>query len=225
MHDIPWFVSHLDPDTARSTVVKIIHGNWRRDDPSRLQLDRDKDALVASGYNVELIAAYLPQAFGTHHTKMMVLFSHDDTAQVVIHTANMIPHDWENMTQAVWRSPTLPLLSLDAKSGEIGGIGRNFKDGLMGYLAAYEKRTERLVEQLVKYDFRDVRAVFIGHVPGNHALLGSEGQLLGWGKLRRVLMRVGRGGGWGVGKAGGCVSSTNGGGEMVMQVLLLYSDR
>jgi hypothetical protein len=41
--------------------------------------------------NVELHHAYIPDPFGTHHSKMLVLFRHDDTAQVVIHTANMIP--------------------------------------------------------------------------------------------------------------------------------------
>lgn len=40
--------------------------------------------------NVQLIPAYMPDPFGTHHTKMMILFRHDDFAQVVIHTANMI---------------------------------------------------------------------------------------------------------------------------------------
>ena len=41
--------------------------------------------------NIELIPAYIPDPFGTHHSKMLVLFRHDDQAQVIIHTANMIP--------------------------------------------------------------------------------------------------------------------------------------
>jgi hypothetical protein len=40
--------------------------------------------------NIELLHAYIPDPFGTHHSKMLVLFRHDDRAQVVIHTANMI---------------------------------------------------------------------------------------------------------------------------------------
>jgi hypothetical protein len=31
--------------------------------------------------NVEAIAAYMPEPFGTHHSKMMVLLRHDDLAQ------------------------------------------------------------------------------------------------------------------------------------------------
>ena len=39
----------------------------------------------------------MPEAFGTHHSKMMVLFRRDETVQVIIHTANMIPRDWRNV--------------------------------------------------------------------------------------------------------------------------------
>lgn len=31
--------------------------------------------------NVEAIVAYMPEPFGTHHSKMMVLLRHDDLAQ------------------------------------------------------------------------------------------------------------------------------------------------
>lgn len=48
--------------------------------------------------NVQAITAYMPEAFGTHHSKMLVLFRRDETAQVVIHTANMIPRDWKNVS-------------------------------------------------------------------------------------------------------------------------------
>lgn len=33
--------------------------------------------------NVEPIIAYMPEPFGTHHSKMMVLLRHDDLAQYV----------------------------------------------------------------------------------------------------------------------------------------------
>ena len=33
--------------------------------------------------NVEAIVAYMPEAFGTHHSKMMILLRHDDLAQYV----------------------------------------------------------------------------------------------------------------------------------------------
>ncbi|KAF3934895.1 hypothetical protein ABW19_dt0205117 [Dactylella cylindrospora] len=199
MHDLEWMVTHLDDDTKHHIDIKIIHGNWKKEDPGRLQLEAEKQKL--GDYNIELITAYLPDPFGTHHTKMMVLFYHDDTAEVVIHTANMIPFDWTNMTQAVWRSPRLPLFE-DESTEKREGVGYVFKEGLMAYLKAYGWRTERLIKQLRMYDFRDVRAVFVGHVPGDHPITGLETKLFGWGKVKRVLMKVGRGGGHGINKAG-----------------------
>ncbi|KAK6352316.1 hypothetical protein TWF730_009146 [Orbilia blumenaviensis] len=105
MHDLEWMVSHLDEDVAKSIKIKIIHGNWRKEDASRKALENEREKLVDpdssnGGYDIELITAYMPDPFGTHHTKMLVLFYHDDTAEIVIHTANMIPWDWSNMTQA-----------------------------------------------------------------------------------------------------------------------------
>ncbi|KAF3921241.1 hypothetical protein ABW21_db0205357 [Orbilia brochopaga] len=217
MHDLEWMVSHLDEDTGRSVGIKVVHGNWKKDDPSRRQLEKEKEKLASDGsFNIELITAFLPDPFGTHHTKMIILFYHDDTAEVVIHTANMIPWDWSNMTQAVWRSPKLPLLKEDATERK-EGIGWAFKDGLMAYIGAYGWRTDKLAKQLRTYDFRDVRAIFIGHVPGEHPISGPENKLFGWAKMKRVLMRVGRGGGHGVNKAGRAVSRVSGHGEMAMQ--------
>ncbi|KAF3922992.1 hypothetical protein ABW20_dc0103192 [Dactylellina cionopaga] len=221
MHDLTWLVSHLDQDIARSINIKIVHGNWKREDAYRAQLEEEKETLTSTenetgGYQIELITAYMPDAFGTHHTKMLVLFYHDDTAEVVIHTANMIPYDWANMTQAVWRSPKLPLMP-DQGFERQEGIGYNFKEGLIAYLQAYQWRTAPLVKTLRMYDFRDVRAIFVGHVPGEHPVNGREDKLFGWAKVKRALTRVGRGGGWGINKAGRCVTEVQGGGKMVMQ--------
>ena len=42
--------------------------------------------------------ADLPIAYGTHHTKMMLL-SYDVGMRVVIHTSNLLAGDWHNKTQ------------------------------------------------------------------------------------------------------------------------------
>ena len=63
--------------------------------------------------NPELSSPQLPQVypnlrairirpkspFGTHHSKMMVLLYEDGGVRVVVHTANLVPSDWENRTQ------------------------------------------------------------------------------------------------------------------------------
>ncbi len=46
-------------------------------------LTRDVSSQEAAGRypNVQVVTAYMPEAFGTHHSKMMILFRHDDLAQ------------------------------------------------------------------------------------------------------------------------------------------------
>ncbi len=114
----------------------------------------------------------MPEMFGTHHSKMMILLRHDDTAQVVITTANMIPRDWANMTQGVWQSPLLPLAGGEQPgAGEAPptGSGAKFKIDLLNYLRAYNTKRavcKSLVDKLAGFDFSAVRGALIASVPG-----------------------------------------------------------
>ena len=136
---------------------------------------------------------------------MLVLFRHDEKAQIIIHTANMIPFDWENMTQAVWQSPLLPLATANslstAEPGPIGS-GSKFKTDFLNYLRAYDsKRTNDptrngicipLIEQLSKYDFHEIRGALVGSAPGRTDVnIDTNSQTLwGWAGLRNVLKSV-----------------------------------
>ncbi|OAL26090.1 hypothetical protein AYO20_10224 [Fonsecaea nubica] len=160
--DVDWLMTHFDPDIRPSVKVKIIHGSWKNDSPNKILID---DA-CRRWTNVEAATAYLPDQFGTHHSKMFILFTHDDLAQVVIHTANMLEKDWTNMTQAAWLSPMLPLLEgkqVD-RPGKIG-TGTRFKHDLLTYLTAYASKTKDLREQLAQFDFRTVRGALVASVP------------------------------------------------------------
>src|SRR5262245_9053399 len=100
----------------------------------------------------------------------------------------MIPGDWANMCQAVWRSPLLPTLSKGkdnrkcvTKAGI--GTGHRLKRDLVAYLEAYgNKKTGPLVKQLEMYDFSAVRGVLIASIPSRQeiATLDSEKQSI-WG--------------------------------------------
>jgi tyrosyl-DNA phosphodiesterase-1 len=149
--------------------------------------------------NVELLHAYIPDPFGTHHSKMLILYRHDDTAQVIIHTANMIDRDWTNMTQAVWASPHLPLLSrapsYQSDTTEVHpiGSGERFKVDLLRYLGTYEKRLKSLTTQLNNCDFSSVKAAFIGSAPSRQkpaAASPSKATSFGWLGLQEILSRV-----------------------------------
>ena len=160
--DVDWLMGFFDSDIRDQVKVRIIHGSWRNDDPNKQRIE---DA-CQRWEHVEAAAAYLPDPFGTHHSKMFVLFTHDEYAQVVIHTANMLAQDWTNLTQAAWMSPMLPLLK-DTAAPTVGkiGSGSRFKYDLVAYLGSYTSRTKRLREQLALFDFSGVRGALIASVP------------------------------------------------------------
>lgn len=192
LFDIHFIMAALDPDVAATVRVKIVHGFWKAEDETRLHLYEQAQAYP----NVQLIAAHMPEPFGTHHSKMMIMIRHDDTAQVVIHTANMIARDWANLTQGVWRSPLLPLLSATVDDGQSStspiGSGVRFKADLNHYLKAYQNRTRSLVEELEKYDFSAISAAFISSAPGRFPDNSSEEGYtqFGWLGLRQVLSSI-----------------------------------
>lgn len=127
---------------------------------------------------------------------MLILFRHDNTAQVIIHTANMIPFDWHNMTQAVWKSPLLPEIGGTApvESSEMGS-GSKFKTDLLNYLKAYDRSgkrivTKSLVSQLSTYDFSAIRATIVASVPSRQSLETDSATSWGWAGLKNVLSNV-----------------------------------
>jgi tyrosyl-DNA phosphodiesterase 1 len=133
---------------------------------------------------------------------MMVLFRHDEQAQIIIHTANMIPQDWANLSQAAWSSPILPLLPPEkaadqnlaqGSSSASYGSGLRFKLDLLGYLKAYDNRRvicKPLVEELRKYDFSSIRGALVGHVPGRHHAENDNPTLFGWPAIRAILKTI-----------------------------------
>jgi tyrosyl-DNA phosphodiesterase-1 len=135
--------------------------------------------------------------FGTHHSKMMILLRHDETAQIVIHTANMIIRDWANMTQAAWLSPRLPLMkpSQQTSSQEEAriGSGAKFKIDFLNYLRAYDTRRptcKPIIDEMTKYDFSAIRGSLIASVPGRYKLDDPSPTRWGWAAMEQALKAV-----------------------------------
>ncbi|KAI1308095.1 tyrosyl-DNA phosphodiesterase [Xylaria venustula] len=182
LHDIDFLLGHLDGDTRALTKIHVVHGFWKREAPNRLMLEEQ----AGQHQNITLHTAYMPEIFGTHHSKMLVLLRHDDTAQVIIHTANMIAKDWTNMTNGAWISPLLPKLQSPEQAtsshGSVGS-GSRFKFDLLSYLRAYNTRRNvcgSLVEDLTKYDFSAIRGALVASVPGKHNI-EQEPEVTRWG--------------------------------------------
>lgn len=69
--------SQLDEDVRDTVQVKIIHGSWKKEDSNKARID----AATQRYGNVQSITAYMPEAYGTHHSKMIIVFRHDELAQ------------------------------------------------------------------------------------------------------------------------------------------------
>ncbi|EWG45295.1 tyrosyl-DNA phosphodiesterase 1 [Fusarium verticillioides 7600] len=194
LHDIPFLMDSFDPDTRHLVKVHLVHGFWKREDVNRIALET-----AASEFeNVKIHIAPMPEMFGTHHSKMMILFRHDETAQVIIHTANMIPKDWTNMTNGVWKSPLLPKLSgaqnvQASPEDQSVGSGQRFKIDLLNYLKAYDRRKiicKPLTDKLTQHDFSSIKAALVASVPGKHDSRDMSETSWGWAALKRCLQHV-----------------------------------
>ena len=108
----------------------------------------------------------------------------------------MIRGDWTNMTQAVWRSPLLPLLKSGTSSSQVNsaiGSGTRFKRDILAYLKAYgPKKTGTLVQQLNLYDFGAIRAALVASVPSKQQsnLSSEKATLWGWPALKDLMTRL-----------------------------------
>lgn len=124
-------------------------------------------------------------------------------SRVIIHTANIIPQDWANMCQAVWRSPLLPFMpnthneplpSTESSTFPTIGTGARFKSDLLAYLRTYgNSKTGALTKQLQNYDFSSVRAALVASVPSKLNLRSLDPDtepLWGWPGLKSALNNI-----------------------------------
>ena len=105
------------------------------------------------------------------------------------------------MSQAVWRSPLLPLVaktttlqppSLSSSGAPVTlGSGARFKSDLLAYLRGYN-RLGNLVQKINLYDFKEVRGTLIASLPRKEPLARSEGGDPLWGLpgFARVLQSI-----------------------------------
>ncbi|GBG32674.1 Tyrosyl-DNA phosphodiesterase 1 [Hondaea fermentalgiana] len=128
-----------------------------------------------------------PKPYGKHHSKGFVLF-YKDKLRVIVHTANLVPFDLFNKTDAVYYED----FELMREDGVPRGSNRVFGPSLLKYFRAQmdaivegmrgERRfADRLPEvaSLWKYDFSTAHAALIASVPGTFSAAGATR----WGQL------------------------------------------
>ncbi|XP_069592716.1 tyrosyl-DNA phosphodiesterase 1 isoform X1 [Ranitomeya imitator] len=174
--DVPWLVTQY-PKEFRSKPLLIVHGE-KRESKARLHED-------AHPYeNVRLCQARLDMAFGTHHTKMMLLL-YEEGLRVVIHTSNLIHDDWHQKTQGIWLSPLYPRLP-EGSSSLAGESRTNFRSDLVSYLSSYNSPSlKEWIDIIKQHNLSETRVYLVGSTPGRFQ--GNDKDKWGHFRLRKIL--------------------------------------
>lgn len=164
MIDLGFVLANLHTEAVSRVKCRFVMGDFSGE---QIAAFRAQAKTLPIADNIEVGRARLSNPFATHHTKMMVLFFADDatgerSAQVVIHTANMIHHDWDNMCQGVWKSQKVKeKRNKESKS--------TFETDLVAYLSEYRLEvTSKLIKFLQRFDWSSETARVVGSVPGTH---------------------------------------------------------
>ncbi|XP_020755884.2 tyrosyl-DNA phosphodiesterase 1 isoform X3 [Odocoileus virginianus] len=173
--DVDWLVKQYPPEFRKKPVL-LVHGDKRE----------AKAHLVAEAKpygNVTLCQAKLDIAFGTHHTKMMLLL-YEEGLRVVIHTSNLIREDWHQKTQGIWLSPLYPrIVHGTHRSGE---SATRFKADLISYLAAYNAAPlKEWIDTIQEHDLSETNVYLIASTPGRFQ--GNQKDNWGHFRLRKLL--------------------------------------
>ncbi|XP_041841527.1 tyrosyl-DNA phosphodiesterase 1 [Melanotaenia boesemani] len=174
--DIAWMVKQY-PSEFRERPVLIVHGDKREAKARLLQQAQPFP-------HVRFCQAKLDIAFGTHHTKMMLLW-YEEGFRVIILTSNLIRADWYQKTQGMWLSPLFPRLP-KGSSASTGESPTFFKRDLLEYLASYRApELEEWIQRIKEHDLSETRVYLVGSTPGRY--VGPDMERWGHLRLRKLL--------------------------------------
>ncbi|KAM9366218.1 tyrosyl-DNA phosphodiesterase 1 [Symphorus nematophorus] len=174
--DIAWMVNQY-PAEFRNCPVLIVHGDKRE---AKAWLVQQAQPFP----HVRFCQAKLDIAFGTHHTKMMLLW-YEEGFRVIILTSNMIRADWYQKTQGMWMSPLFPRLP-EGSGASAGESPTFFKRDLLEYLASYRApELEEWIQRIKEHDLSESRVYLVGSTPGRY--VGSDMEHWGHLRLRKLL--------------------------------------
>ncbi|XP_021836412.2 tyrosyl-DNA phosphodiesterase 1 [Spinacia oleracea] len=179
MVDIDWLLSAC-PMLKKVPQVLVVHGE---SDGTADYMKRNKPS------NWILHKPPLPIAYGTHHSKAMLLV-YPRGVRVIVHTANLINVDWNNKSQGLW------MQDFPWKDQNEASKGCPFESDLIDYLQALKLpeftanfpalgRLKIDASFFKKFNYGNAAVRLIASVPGYHS--GSNLKKWGHMKLRSIL--------------------------------------
>nr|XP_045011142.1 tyrosyl-DNA phosphodiesterase 1 [Jaculus jaculus]XP_045011143.1 tyrosyl-DNA phosphodiesterase 1 [Jaculus jaculus]XP_045011144.1 tyrosyl-DNA phosphodiesterase 1 [Jaculus jaculus]XP_045011145.1 tyrosyl-DNA phosphodiesterase 1 [Jaculus jaculus] len=173
--DVDWLIKQYPPEFRKKPIL-LVHGD-KREAKAHLH------AQAKPYENISLCQAKLDIAFGTHHTKMMLLL-YEEGLRVVVHTSNLIHEDWHQKTQGIWLSPLYP--RIDHGTHKSGESKTHFKADLISYLMAYNVPSlQEWIETIRAHDLSETNVYLVGSTPGRFQ--GSHKDNWGHFRLRKLL--------------------------------------
>ncbi|KFD47845.1 hypothetical protein M513_11259, partial [Trichuris suis] len=137
---------------------------------------RELKSVIKKSPNVQVVLVPLEFTYGSHHSKM-ILLKYSSGIRVVIHTANLVEHEW------MYVSPIYPPIADDTDESD---SHTNFKKDLLAYLRAYnDSSILEWCDIVNKHDFRQAKVYFVASVPGWHQ--GENLEKWGHPKMRQLL--------------------------------------
>ncbi|XP_031704328.1 tyrosyl-DNA phosphodiesterase 1 [Anarrhichthys ocellatus] len=174
--DLAWMVKQYPPE-FRDRPVLIVHGDKRE---AKARLLKQAQPFP----HIRFCQAKLDIAFGTHHTKMMLLW-YEEGFRVIILTSNLIRADWYQKTQGMWMSPVFPRLP-EGSDDSAGESSTFFKRDLLEYLASYRApELEEWIRRIKEHNLSEARVYLVGSTPGRY--VGSDMERWGHLRLRKLL--------------------------------------
>ncbi|CEP17002.1 hypothetical protein [Parasitella parasitica] len=171
MVDIQFLMSNVK---NKDMPITIVHG--LRESAKELMDQRKRWP------NITIASPRIQDRYGVHHTKAMILYFRDESIQLIVMTANMVPQDWQIMTQGIYQSPKCFL-----KTNGTSPHTSPFESDLIKYLRAYRLSClSSTIASISRYDWSPCKAILIASVPGYHRQ--TESSFSDWGLERLAEM-------------------------------------
>lgn len=178
--DIPWLWNRA-PAIQTCRKVLVIHGEGRKEEELWKQFLQSESA----SDRVRFVRPETP-LYGTVHSKCFLLF-YPHGCRVCIHTANMIPQDWESKTQGAYIRD-FPLNAQQALT-RVDLENEDFKSQLFQYFSRSLNGSIKaeVLASIRKYDFSSAGVALVTSVPGTHH--GTQTNAHGYLRLKKLLQK------------------------------------